>query len=170
MTERLPKSERHESMRGYFMYELHNQMRKDPSIWVVSIDLGYGALDKIKRDFPERFINTGASEQSALGIAVGLALEGKKPFVYTISSFYMRAAETISLYVNQEEIPVRMIGAGRDDDYKHDGRSHHAGVTQSFIASMENINTYYPNDFDAAARMCEMMVKDNNPAFISLRR
>lgn len=161
---------RHESQRGYFAHELYNQMKKDPSIWLICVDLGYKVFDKHFEDFPDRCINTGASEQAAMGIAVGLALEGKKPFIYTITSFFMRAAETISLYVNQEEIPVRLVGAGRDDDYKHDGPSHNGKVAQDFFMSMININQFYPDTNKAAQEACEYMVKINSPAFVSLRR
>ena len=49
MVEELKLSERHESMRGWFAYELHALMRDDSRIWVVTGDLGFGMFDKVKR-------------------------------------------------------------------------------------------------------------------------
>jgi transketolase C-terminal domain/subunit len=80
----------HQSQRGYFAGALYEEMKKDESIYLIIVDLGYETFDKHFKDFPDRCINTGASEQAAMGIAVGLALQGKKPFIYTISSFFMR--------------------------------------------------------------------------------
>jgi len=100
---------RHNSMRGWFAYELYKQMARDERIWLVVGDLGYKAFDYIKRDFPDRFLNCGAAEQAMMGIATGLALNGKIPFVYSITAFLLyRPFETIRNYVNHEKIPVKL--------------------------------------------------------------
>src|SRR3989344_6223554 len=94
---------RHNSMRGWFAYELYKQMIKDKRIWLLVGDLGYKAFDYIKRDFPNRFLNCGASEQAMVGIATGLALDGKVPFVYSITTFLLyRPFETIRNYIDRE--------------------------------------------------------------------
>ena len=69
------------TQKGYFAHYLHEEMQSNKDIWLISLDLGYGMFDRHFADFPERCINTGAAEQSGIGIAVGLALEGKIPFV-----------------------------------------------------------------------------------------
>ena len=106
----------HQSQRGYFAVSLHSLMGGNSRVWCLSGDLGFGVLDKIRDDYPDRFLNCGASEQAMLGIAVGLALEEKIPFVYTITSFFMRAAETIGLYLDGEQIPVKLVGSGIFND------------------------------------------------------
>lgn len=161
---------RHESMRGWFAYELYMTMLVDPNIWVISIDLGYGMLDHIKEDFPDRFINTGASEQAAMGIAVGLALEGKKPFIYSISTFLIyRPFETIRNYINHEKIPVRLIAGGRDKDYVHDGFSHDGSDIDETLKLFKNIYKLYPQTKEDVPHMVKMMMEDK-PWFVSLRR
>lgn len=160
---------KHDSMRGWFAYELYQLMKEDKDIFLLTGDLGFGMLDKIQEDFPERFINCGASEQAMLGIAVGLALEGKKPFCYTITSFYLRALETINLYLSHEGIPVFLIGGGRDQDYAHDGYSHDATAAQNALQAL-NIDQYYPDTKEAVPAMIKLMLKAKKPAFISLRR
>lgn len=170
-TKELPvlQSEWHNSQRGYFFGALHNEMVNNKDIYVVTADLGFGMLDSIKRDFPERFINVGAAEMCALDVSVGLALEGKIPFVYTITSFFMRAAEPIALYLKHEGIPVFMVGGGRDQDYEHDGISHDAKFAQDFINSL-NIMTYYPDTKEQAGSLLHEVLGHIEPSFISLRR
>ena len=159
----------HPSIRGQFAYELHKQMRANSNIWVVTADLGFGMFDKIRDEFPERFINTGAAEETALGIAVGLALEGKVPFVYTITSFYLRAAETIALYLHNEQIPVKLIGSGKDDDYKHDGPSHNGTLAQAYIGSL-NIVSIYPETKEEISDVVNKMIANGKPSFVCLKR
>src|SRR4030042_6614103 len=115
--ERLKPTEKHDSIRGWFAYELHGYMCENPNVFVVTADLGFGMFDKIRRDFPERFINTNAAETAATGLAVGLALEDKVPFLYSITPFLIyRPFELIRNYINYENIPVKLIGSGRDFD------------------------------------------------------
>ena len=159
----------HESQRGYFAASLYEEMLKDPNIWLVCFDLGYKVFDKHFEKFPERVINTGASEQAGMGLAVGLALENKKVFTYTISSFYLRCAETISIYLAGEGIPVKMVGSGRNDDYKHDGASHNGKNAQDFIRSL-GIDGYYPEEREAVQGILYDALSSNRPSFISLQK
>lgn len=158
-------------MRRKFSDELEAWMEKDPDIWVISIDLGYKMLDNIRDKFPDRFINTGASEQAAMGIAVGLALEGKKPFIYSITSFLLyRPFETIRNYIHHEKIPVRLVGGGRDFDYEHDGFSHWSHDADKVLKIFDNIHPLHPQSISDIPAMVEMMVEVDAPFFISLKR
>ena len=168
--ERIKNWKIYPSQRGYCSYALYKEMAKNDNIILLTGDLGFGQWDFIRADFPDRFINCGAAEFSMLGIACGLALDGKIPIVYTITSFYLRAAEIISLYINHEKINVKMIGGGRDDDYAHDGYSHFCTPAQDFIKSMKNIKQYYPETNEEVLSMMVEMLKSDQPGFISVRR
>jgi len=162
---------RHDSMRGWFAYELYRQMAKNERIWLLVGDLGYKAFDYIKRDFPERFINCGASEQAMTGIAVGMALNGKIPFVYSITTFLLyRPFETIRNYINHEKIPAKLIGAGRNRDYIHDGFSHWADEDKKILKIFNNIKALWPENKEEIPAIVEKMINDKNPWYLNLRR
>lgn len=162
---------RHESMRGWFAYELYKQMAKNDNIWLIVGDLGYKAFDYIRRDFPERFINCGASEQAMTGIAIGLALNGKIPFVYSITTFLLyRPFETIRNYIDHEKIPVKLIGAGRDKDYASDGFSHWAEEDKNVMSVFSNIKSAWPQNKEEMPGMVNKMIEDNKPWYLNLTR
>lgn len=162
---------RHNSMRGWFAYELYKQMSKNERIWLLVGDLGYKAFDYIKRDFPERFINCGAAEQSMIDISIGLALNGKIPFVYSITTFLLyRPFEAIRNYINHEKIPVKLIGAGRDRDYLHDGFSHWAKEDKKIMQILDNIQTKWPETFEEIPGIVEEMTRNDNPWYLNLKR
>lgn len=161
----------HDSIRGWFAAALHNQMEKDERIWCLTADLGYGMLDRIRDDFPERFVNVGASEQLLIGAGVGLALSGKIPFCYSITTFLLyRPFEWIRNYVNHENIPVRLVGSGKDDDYRHDGISHQPYEAEKVIELFPNITYCCPDDRFMIPGIVEHMVKNDYPYFLCLRR
>ena len=158
-------------MRGYFAYEIWKNMKFNKNIWVVTGDLGYRMWDKVKGDYPERFINTGAAEQSMVGIGVGLALERKIPIVYSITSFLLyRPFETIRNYIHHEHIPVKLIGSGRNKDYLHDGTSHWSEEDKPLMKILSNIHSVWPIEKEEIPKLVKDMLKDNNPWYINLKR
>lgn len=160
----------YQTQRGYFAGALYEEMKKNKDIWLITGDLGWKMFDKIRDEFPDRYLNVGAAEQVAVGIAVGLAQEGKIPFVYTITSFFLRAAETISLYLDGERANVKLVGSGRDDEYRDDGPTHYAHSTQFFLSSLHNLFTYCPKDKNDVPELVGRIIANDEPTFLSLSR
>lgn len=158
-------------MRQDFFKYVCYVMESHPEIYIVCGDLGFGILDPIKDKYPDRFINTGASEQLMMDIAVGLAYSGRIPICYTITPFFLRGFETIRTYINHEKLKVIMTGSGRDEDYTvHDGYSHDAKDIQKIFNTQENILQYYPDTLDEATNSFNNALTYNGPVFISLKR
>lgn len=162
----------HDSMRGYFAYKLYQLMEKDESIYLLMGDLGYGAFDALREKYPDRCINCGASEQMMVGVAVGLALEGMIPVVYSITNFLLyRPYETIRNYIDYEKIPVKLVAAGRDKDYSHDGISHWSEDARDVLNNFKNIKQYFPEEkTDIDLEYMTEFLYNNKASFISLRR
>lgn len=158
-------------MRYRFFELLYDAMLNDPNIWVVTGDLGYGGFDRIKNMFPERFLNVGAAEQTMVGVASGLAFEGKKVFCYSITPFLLyRPFEFLRTYVNHEVIPIVLVGSGRDEDYGEDGFSHTASDVNYILGGLTNIIKHYPTDNKALELVFQQVLAVNKPFFISLER
>ena len=161
----------HQSMRGYLAGHLYNQMIKNKDIYLITGDLGYKVFDKIREDFPERFINVGAAEQTMLDLAVGLSLKGKIPVCYSITPFLLyRGFETLRTYINHERIKVILIGSGRDNDYKHDGFSHNARDDHRLFQWLGSIQPHWPLSKEAIEGLITQAIASHDPFYINLRR
>lgn len=161
----------HDSIRGWFGRALYFEMQEDEDIFLITADLGYKLWDQIRNDFPHRYYNVGAAEQCAVGTGVGLALSGRKPFVFSITTFLIfRSFEWIRNYLNHEQIPVFLIGSGLDDDYKHDGVSHQPYEVKEVLNIFPNIHQYYPSVKTQVPALLRQMIEENQPAFMCLRR
>ncbi len=159
------------NMRAQFGEHLYKHMCSNPNIYVITADLGYILFDRIQKSFSERFFNTGASEQAALDIAVGMAQDGKIPFVYSITPFLLyRAFETIRTYINHEKVNVKMIGSGRNNDYVHDGFSHDATDDYLFMENFAYIRSCWPDNVEEMKKIIDDMLKDEYPYYLNLRR
>ncbi len=160
-----------QNLRRRFADELYAAMEKNRDIFVLTGDLGYRVLDQIKVDFPDRFLNVGAAEQSLIGIAVGMALEGKIPVVYSITPFLLyRPFETIRNYIDHEKIPVKLIGSGRDKDYGHDGFSHWSCEDRDVMKIFSNIKSAWPDSADEVSVLLPKLLSDTKPWYLNLKR
>jgi transketolase len=106
-----------------------------------------------------------------VGMAVGMALEGKIPIVYSITPFLLyRPFEIIRNYMNYEKIPVKLIGGGRSRDYGVAGFTHWAEEDESIMNVFSNINIYYPKTEEELKSDFLSFVYNSNPAYMNLRK
>jgi transketolase len=169
--ERLANWKMYESQKGYFGHALYKAMYLNPDIWLVLPDLGFGLFDAHKEDFPKRIVMCGAAEQAAVGIAIGLAQEGKIPFIYTIPNFLIyRPYELIRDYVDHEKTPVKLVSGGRDKEYLEDGYTHQAEDMKKVLENFPNIKQLWPTDKLEVENMVKQMISDPSPYFLSLQR
>lgn len=158
-------------MRPLFASSIYDHMKKNNDIYVVVNDLGYGMWDNVRKDFPDRFISVGAAEQTLIGVGVGLAINGKIPIVYSITTFLLyRPFETIRNYLHYDKIPVKLIGSGRDREYEHDGISHWAEDDKEIMSVFKNIKSYWPEEPSELPKLIDKMLSSNKPWYVNLKR
>jgi len=158
-------------MRKQFAERLHKEMSLNKNLFLLTGDLGYGLWDRIRIDYSDRFYNVGSSEQLMLGMASGLAMDGKIPVVYSITPFLLyRPFEFIRNYVDHEKLPVKLIGGGRNRDYGYLGFSHWAEEDKNIMKNFNNIKTLHPQDVDQMHHNFKYVVDDNTPLYMNLKR
>ena len=158
-------------MRRFFVDQLSSTMEADESIVVLLGDLGYGLFDKLRSKFPDRCINVGAAEQLMVGSAVGIALENKIPVCYSITPFLLyRPFEFIRNFLHEEKIVVKLVGSGRDKDYKDAGYTHHSTEARDLLDQFHNIEKYFPENNQELQDQFRSFLYSDKPAFLSLKK
>ena len=156
-------------MRKEFASFLHDEMSYNEKIILLTGDLGYGLWDRIKIDYPDRFYNVMSSEQLMVGAATGLAMEGLIPLVYSITPFVLyRPFELLRNYLNHEQIPVKLIGGGRDKDYGYLGFSHWAEEDIKVLSTLENIQLFKPEN--PTKKLYREFLYNEQPSYLNLSR
>jgi len=158
-------------MRREFSKLIYDEMAINSDIVVITADLGYGLWDKIRLDYSDRFYNVSSSEQLMIGMATGMAMEGKVPIAYSITPFLLyRPFELIRNYLDHEKVPVKLVGGGRNKDYGYLGFSHWAEDDKKIMSCFENIATYHPEDSEELRRNFEDFLYDSDAAYMNLKR
>ena len=72
-------------------------MEKDPSICVITpaVPMSCGFNAEIRKRLDKQFIDVGIAEEHAVTMAAGIARNGGKPIVVSLSTFYQRAYDQI---------------------------------------------------------------------------
>ena len=127
-------------MRKQFAEFLHEEMSYNPSIVILTGDLGYGLWDKIKIDYPDRIT----------------------PFAI------YRPFELLRNYLHHENIPVKIVGGGRNKDYGYLGFSHWAEEDIKILSTLENIKLYKPKK--SSPSIYQDFLYNHKPSYLNLKR
>lgn len=132
--------------------------KKDDRIVLLVCDMGFGAIDKFKMEFPGRIFNAGIMEQGTVGIAAGMAMAGLIPVVYSIVNFLaFRSLEQIRNNVVQQNLNVKFIATGANNYFKFLGPTHCCNEDDKKIMQLINMKVYDPyetedTDFDSMVK------------------
>jgi len=124
---------------------LEPYFRTDERYMLLACDMGFGAIDKLEKEFPGRVINCGIMEQGTVGIAAGMSLAGVIPIVYSIVNFLaLRSIEQIRNDVVIQSANVKFIGTGANNYFKFLGQSHCCGEDDKKLMSLIGMPVYDP--------------------------
>lgn len=140
---------------------------RDEKIYVLVGDIGYRVFDEFREKHSDRFINMGVCEQSMISVSAGMALEGIKPWVYTITPFLIeRPFEQIKLDIDQQNVNVKLVGYA---DYPTQGPTHTELNGEKLMQLFSNITSFFPKDGKDTQTMINQAYEKNGPAFVSLK-
>lgn len=158
-------------MRKACLEMVYQLAKQDDRIFFIGSDLGPGVLDHFKEEMPERFLMEGVGEANVVGMAAGLALEGKIPYVNTIATFLTRRGfEQIVLDMCLHNANVRLIGNGGGLVYAPLGPTHLAIEDIAILRSLPNMTIVAPADADEMRRLMPLTVDHEGPIYIRLAK
>jgi len=156
-------------MRETCLEQVYRLARDNERIFFIGSDLGFGTLSKFKAEMPERFFMEGISEAHVVGMASGLALEGKIVYVNTISTFITRRCyEQVAVDACLHNLKVRLIGNGGGLVYAPLGPTHLAIEDLSIFRAIPNMTIVAPADADEMKRLMPLTVDHPGPIYIRL--
>jgi transketolase len=140
----------------------------DRDIIFVSADFGAAALDSFRRDLPDQFIHAGISEQNMVDLAAGLALGGKKVFLYAMAPFITaRCYEQTKSVLAAMNLPVTLIAVGVGLGYDHATLTHFTPEDIAIMRALNRINVMTPADEESCSAIARHAVA--HPGFRYLR-
>lgn len=155
-------------MRREFGKVIVELAERDKDIILMVGDIGYGIFDEYRKKFPDRFFNIGVCEQSMVSLASGMALEGLKPYIYTITPFLIeRPFEQVKLDIDCQNVNVKLVGYA---DYPKHGPTHSEIDARGLMKLLKNIVSYFPANSAETREVLYDSYNHKKPTFISLKK
>ena len=158
-------------MRTAFFETLVQLASEDPRIFFLTGDLGFGCVNDFVERFPERYINVGVAEQDLIGIATGMAIEGKVVFVYSIANFpTLRCVEQIRNDACYHEANVKIVAVGGGMCYGSLGASHFATEDIAVLRAIPDLMVVAPGDPVETRAATRAIMQHDGPCYLRLGR
>jgi len=156
-------------MRKEFSQWVEQHGQREPKLVFLTGDLGYGALENVRKSLGDRFINMGVCEQNMVSVAAALAQQGLRPVCFSIAPFAVfRPYEQIRLDVALHNLPVRIIGNGGGYGYGIMGATHHALEDLAALSCLPNLLCVVPLCNSDVAGACEAAFRHAGPSYLRL--
>lgn len=142
---------------------IYDSMQRDEQVVVVTAAMCAGnKLDPIRKDFPERFFDTGICESHAVAFAAGMAKSGLKPIVDIYSTFLQRSFDQIFQEVALQDLPVTFC-LDRSGLCGPDGPTHHGAYDVSYMRVFPNMIVMAPGDELDVTEMLNFAIACEHP-------
>ncbi|GAB5046182.1 transketolase [Thermodesulfovibrio sp. TK110] len=122
-----------------------------------------------KKYYPERFFECFVAEQNMVGMAVGLALRGKIPFVSTFAAFLTRAFDHIRM-AQYSEANIKFVGSHAGVSIGQDGPSQMGLEDIAMMRSILNSVILYPSDAVSTEKLVREAAKHDGIVYIRTTR
>ena len=153
-------------MRKAFNQELLKIAEKDPRVFMILADIGYGEIEPFANRFPDRFINCGVAEQNMTGVACGVALAGNIAITYSIANFpTLRCLEQVRNDVCYHNANVKIVIIGGGMAYGPLGVSHHSTEDLAIMRALPNLKVIAPCDIYEARSAVHAMLAYDGPVY-----
>jgi transketolase len=160
------------STRDGFGAGLLELAKKNKNIVVLTANLAESTrVLEFKEKFPERFFDVGVAEQNLAGIAAGLALEGKIPFITSFAVFSPgRNWEQIRVSICYNQANVKIIGCHAGLVTGSDGATHQALEDIALMRVLPNMTVVVPADYYEAKKAVKAIADIKGPVYLRLTR
>jgi len=145
--------------------------RDDERIVFIGSDLGVGAMADFKAAFPDRFFMEGVAEQNLVGLAAGMAMEGRIVYLNTIATFLTRRCyEQVAVDLCMHNVNVRLIANGGGVVYAPLGPTHLATEDLAILRALPNMTILAPADADEMARAVRATLHHPGPVYVRVAK
>jgi transketolase len=140
----------------------------------VVVDGGVSAATRTSafaREYPDRFLNCGISEQNLVSVAAGLAWSGVPVVAASFAGFLVnRAFDQMRLQIAQPSLNVTLVGSHGGITAGADGISAHAIEDLALVTALPGVSVAVPADAEETAAVLRTAITTDGPFYLRLSK
>jgi len=128
-------------------------------------------MDKFAKTFPDRFLQAGIAEANMIGVAAGLAIGGKIPFIGTFANFATgRVYDQIRQSVAYSNKNVKICASHAGLTLGEDGATHQILEDIGLMKMLPNMTVINTADFNQTKAATIAIAKYEGPVYLRFGR
>ncbi|HXE89603.1 MAG TPA: transketolase C-terminal domain-containing protein [Terriglobales bacterium] len=146
--------------------------RENPNIVVLDADLAKSTYSaKFGKEFPDRFWTVGIAEANMVGIAGGLALQGKIPFASSFAVFLTnKGFDQLRMSIAYPRVNAKFCGSHGGISIGEDGPSQQSVEDIALMCGLAGFVVLVPADEFSARALVRRMAEHVGPAYMRTGR
>ncbi len=158
--------------RSGFGAGLHEAGKADERIMALAADLvGSVKMDDFARDFPERYVECGIAEANMVGVAAGLAITGKIPFIGSFAEFISgRVYDQVRQEVSYGNTNVKIASSHAGLTVGEDGATHQTMEDVALMRALPGMVVICPCDYNQTKAATLAAAKYEGPVYLRFGR
>ncbi len=158
--------------RSGFGAGLHELGKNNPNVVALCADLtGSLKMDDFKKDFPDRFYQTGIAEANMIGMAAGLTIGGKISFTGTFANFSTgRVYDQIRQSVAYSDKNVKICASHAGLTLGEDGATHQILEDIGLMKMLPGMTVINPCDYNQTKAATIAIAEHHGPVYLRFGR
>ena len=144
----------------------------NPNVVALTADLkGSLKMDAFAAEFPERFIQCGIAEANMVGVAAGLAITGKVPFIGSFAEFVTgRVYDQLRQEVAYGHTNVKIASSHAGITLGEDGATHQTMEDIALMRALPGMAVVVPCDFNQTKQATIAAAEWDGPVYLRFGR
>lgn len=146
--------------------------RTDGRVMALAADLkGSLKMGAFAKEFPERFIQCGIAEANMVGVAAGLAIDGKIPFIGSFAEFVTgRVYDQLRQEVAYGHTNVKIASSHAGITLGEDGATHQTMEDIALMRALPGMTVIVPCDYNQTRNATVAAAKFDGPVYLRFGR
>lgn len=156
-------------MRKQFIKTIESILEQDEKAVLLLGDIGVFGFRKAFESFPERVFNIGILEQSTIGLAAGLSMQGLIPIAHTIAPFLVeRSIEQLKNDFCYQKLSGNFVSVGASYDYAALGCTHHCPGDVGMLKNIPGMEIVLPGAAEEFDKLFRQAYANEKPTYFRL--
>jgi transketolase len=166
--ELFPGLELGQATRDAYGEALRDLGRQHEDIVVLDADLSKSTKSwTFGAEFPDRFFNVGIQEANMVGMAGGLAMAGKVPFISSFACFViLKGFDQLRMAVSYPNLNIKIVGSHQGISVGEDGTSQQSVEDVALACSLPNVVVTVPADEHEMRAVVKAAYAHQGPVYI----
>ncbi|MFC0270500.1 transketolase family protein [Metabacillus herbersteinensis] len=155
-------------MRQTYADTVHELAKKDDRVIALEADLSSAmSTSRLESELPGQYVNVGIMEANMMGLAAGLSVVGRKPFIHSFGQFVTRRAfDQLFVSLGYAQLNAVIVGSDAGVTAEHNGGTHMTFEDIGLMREVPNAHVYEASDAHQFKYLLKKAYKDGGVHYI----